>query len=268
MSTYHSASTTGLLVGLALSVSGLTACSKSENPCRRYCGHRYPAPAPAAPAAPAINDAQIAHIAVTANAIDSAAGVVAKKKATAKSVKDFAQTMISDHMGVNKQAVALATKLGVTPEDNDVSRQLKSGADESAATLSGLTGAAFDKAYIDREVAYHQGGRRRARQDADPERAECGPQGPAREGSAGIRCAPRAREGHSGVAFEVVRWHNLGTVSAAVLVGRSWPARAPPRERTRLHAERGVRSAKHHRSGRGYCGVDERGFSAAHRDRA
>jgi len=64
--------------------------------------------------------------------------------------------MVSDHMGVNKQAVALATKLGVTPEDNDVSRQLKSGADESAATLSGLTGAAFDKAYIDREVAYHQ----------------------------------------------------------------------------------------------------------------
>jgi len=156
MSTYHSASTTGLLLGLALSVSGLTACSKSETPAVDTAATATPAPAPAAPAAPAITDAQIAHIAVTANAIDSAAGVVAKKKATAKSVKDFAQTMVSDHMGVNKQAVALATKLGVTPEDNDVSRQLKSGADESAATLSGLTGAAFDKAYIDREVAYHQ----------------------------------------------------------------------------------------------------------------
>ena len=149
---HRPASTTRLLLGLALAVSGLTACAKSETP---------PADTAAvvaapAPAAPAINDAQIAHIAVTANAIDSAAGEVAKKKATAKSVKDFAQTMVSDHMGVNTQAVALATKLGVTPEDNDVSRQLKSGADESAATLSALTGAAFDKAYIDREVAYHQ----------------------------------------------------------------------------------------------------------------
>jgi len=154
MTTHRPTSTTGLLLGLALSVSGLTACAKSETP-RADTAAAVPAPAPA-PAAPAINDAQIAHIAVTANAIDSAAGEVAKKKATAKSVKDFAQTMVSDHMGVNKQAVALATKLGVTPEDNDVSRQLKSGADESAATLSGLTGAAFDKAYIDREVAYHQ----------------------------------------------------------------------------------------------------------------
>jgi putative membrane protein len=154
MSMHRPASATALLLGLAVSVSGLTACAKSDTPPADTAA-AAPAPAPA-PAAPAINDAQIAHIAVTANAIDSAAGEVAKKKATAKSVKDFAQTMISDHMGVNKQAVALATKLGVTPEDNDVSRQLKSGADESAATLSGLTGAAFDKAYIEREVAYHQ----------------------------------------------------------------------------------------------------------------
>ena len=154
MSMHRPASATALLLGLAVSVSGLTACAKSDTPPADTAAVA-PAPAPA-PAAPAINDAQIAHIAVTANAIDSAAGEVAKKKATAKSVKDFAQTMISDHMGVNKQAVALATKLGVAPEDNDVSRQLKSGADESAATLSGLTGAAFDKAYIEREVAYHQ----------------------------------------------------------------------------------------------------------------
>ena len=155
MSMHRPASAAALLLGLTVSVSGLTACAKSETPPADTAAAAAPAPAPA-PAAPAINDAQIAHIAVTANAIDSAAGAVAKKKATAKSVKDFAQTMISDHMGVNKQAVALAMKLGVTPEDNDVSRQLKSGADESAATLSGLTGAAFDKAYIEREVAYHQ----------------------------------------------------------------------------------------------------------------
>ena len=59
-------------------------------------------------------------------------------------------------MGVNKQAVALATKLNVTPEANDVSKQLMAGADENVANLKGLSGAAFDKAYIDHEVAYHQ----------------------------------------------------------------------------------------------------------------
>jgi putative membrane protein len=111
---------------------------------------------PAAATTPAINDAQIAHIVVTANSIDSAAGVLAKSKGTSKSVKDFAQTMITDHGGVNKQAVALATKLNVTPEDNDTSKQLKAGADANITKLNGLSGAAFDKAYIDNEVGYHQ----------------------------------------------------------------------------------------------------------------
>lgn len=110
----------------------------------------------AKPAAAALNDAQIAHIAVTANSLDSAAGVMAKQKGSAKSVKDFAQTMIDDHSAVNKQAVALATKLNVTPEDNDVSRSLKSSADASTANLTGKTGADFDKGYIDNEVTYHQ----------------------------------------------------------------------------------------------------------------
>jgi putative membrane protein len=114
------------------------------------------AAAPAAPAAPTLNDAQIAHIAVTADAIDSTAGVLATHKATSKAVKDFAQSMVNDHGAVNRQAVALATKLHVTPEDNDVSKQLRSGAEQNIANLKGKSGAAFDSAYIDHEVAYHQ----------------------------------------------------------------------------------------------------------------
>ena len=116
-----------------------------------------PAADTAKPAAAAkLNDAQIAHVAVTANSLDSAAGVLAKQKGTAKSVKEFAQDMIRDHSAVNKKAVALATKLKVTPEDNDVSKSLKSDADASASNLGGKSGADFDKAYIDHEVTTHQ----------------------------------------------------------------------------------------------------------------
>ena len=144
-----------------ISIIAIAACSKSEKPAADSAASAATTPAPdtakpAAAAAPAINDAQIAHIAVTANAIDSTAGALAKKKASAKAVKDFAQTMVSDHAGVNKQAVALATKLNVTPEDNDVSKSLKSGADANMAHLNGLSGAAFDSAYISHEVDYHQ----------------------------------------------------------------------------------------------------------------
>jgi putative membrane protein len=71
-------------------------------------------------------------------------------------VKKFAQLMVTDHTSVNKQATALVTRLKVTPEDNDTSRGLKKGGDENLANLKGLKGAAFDKAYVDHEVAYHQ----------------------------------------------------------------------------------------------------------------
>jgi putative membrane protein len=102
------------------------------------------------------NDAQIASIVVTANQVDIDAGKLAASKTSNADVKTFAQQMVTDHTGVNKQATELVTRLKVTPEDNATSQSLKSGGDANLATLKGLSGAAFDKAYVDHEVAYHQ----------------------------------------------------------------------------------------------------------------
>ena len=102
------------------------------------------------------SDPQIAHIVVTANQIDIDAGKIAKSKSKNKEVQEFAQRMITDHTAVNKQASALVKKLKVKPEESDTSRSLKSAAKQTAAKLKGLKGAAFDKAYADNEVAYHQ----------------------------------------------------------------------------------------------------------------
>jgi len=101
-------------------------------------------------------DPQIAGIVVTANQIDIDAGKLAKARSSSKEVKDFAQQMITDHGAVNKQAGALAKKLGVKPENSDTSAALKKGAAENVANLKKLKGAAFDKAYVAHEVAYHQ----------------------------------------------------------------------------------------------------------------
>jgi putative membrane protein len=103
-----------------------------------------------------INDAQIASIVVAANQVDIDAGKLANAKSTNADVKTFAQLMISDHTAVNKAATELVTKLKVTPEDNPTSKSLKSGGEENVAQLKSLNGAAFDKAYIDHEVTYHQ----------------------------------------------------------------------------------------------------------------
>jgi putative membrane protein len=101
-------------------------------------------------------DAQIAHIVVTANQVDIDAGKLAASKGTNAEVKAFGEQMVKDHTGVNKQAADLAGRLKLKPEDNPTSKSLKAGGDKNVTALKGLSGAAFDKAYISNEVAYHQ----------------------------------------------------------------------------------------------------------------
>ena len=103
-----------------------------------------------------ITDAQIAAIVVTANQVDIDAGKLAAEMSTDNQVKAFGRQMVTDHTGVNKSAVELVTKLKVTPEDNATSKALKDGGEKNVASLKTLKGKAFDKAYIDHEVVYHQ----------------------------------------------------------------------------------------------------------------
>ncbi|MGP1630095.1 MAG: DUF4142 domain-containing protein [Giesbergeria sp.] len=107
-------------------------------------------------AAQAPSDAQIASIVVTANQVDIDAGKLAASKAHSKEVKAFGKQMVTDHSGVNKQAVALVTKLKVKPEDNPTSQSLKTEGVANIASLKKLKGAEFDRTYVDNEVTYHQ----------------------------------------------------------------------------------------------------------------
>ena len=106
--------------------------------------------------AQAPNDAQIAHIAYTAGVIDVAAGKQALTISHNKDVLAFAQEMVRDHTAVNDQALALVKKLGVRPQDNATSQSLAKGGADKLKTLGALKGAAFDKAYVANEAAYHQ----------------------------------------------------------------------------------------------------------------
>ena len=114
-----------------------------------------PAVAPA-PAAPAVTDPQIAAIVVAANNVDIEAGKMAQAKSKNAEVKAFGKMMVTDHSAVNTQATNLVTKLNVSPEDNETSRAMSDKGKATADSLSKLSGAAFDKAYIDNEVAFHQ----------------------------------------------------------------------------------------------------------------
>jgi putative membrane protein len=103
-----------------------------------------------------LTDPQIAHIAYTAGVIDIAAAKQALKKSKNKEVRAFAEDMVRDHSAVNKQALALVKKLKVKPQDNPTSRALAKQAKAKRAQLAKLKGAAFDKAYVANEVAFHK----------------------------------------------------------------------------------------------------------------
>lgn len=128
-------------ISLTVTLAGLIATSAL---------HAQTSPA----AAP--TDPQIAMIAVTADNVDIDAGKLAASKSTNPKVKEFANLMIRDHTSVNKKATDLAKKLKVTPEESETSRSLKTNGDQTLEKLRGMSGAEFDKAYIDNEVSYHE----------------------------------------------------------------------------------------------------------------
>jgi putative membrane protein len=109
----------------------------------------------AAASAPALTDANIAAIVVAANTIDIKNAELALEKSKNEAIRTFAQTMVTDHSGVNKAAVDLVTKLKVTPVPNETSAGLTKSADDTRAALAKKSGADFDRAYIANEVAYH-----------------------------------------------------------------------------------------------------------------
>ncbi len=102
------------------------------------------------------SDAEIAHIAYTAGAIDAAAGKQALAKSSNAAVRAFAETMVRDHEAVNGQALALAGKLKVTPAPNGTSQALSGEAEAAMRRLAALRGPAFDRAYVDNEIAFHR----------------------------------------------------------------------------------------------------------------
>jgi putative membrane protein len=153
-----------LILTLAALTSFAIACKSSEQRESPPKGAPASAPSPSStesPSSPAaaeatLSDAQIAAIVVAANQVDIDNGVLAERKSKNEEVKKFAERMVTDHTGVNKAAVELVTKLGVTPAETDASRGLTTGGDATRSKLDALDGDAFDRAYVDNEVAYHK----------------------------------------------------------------------------------------------------------------
>lgn len=112
--------------------------------------------APATPAPPALTDTSILGLLDEANAADSAGGNMASTKGTNAQVKEFGRMMMRDHHALRKGGQDLAKKLNITPAP-PAGDTLASSAQKMADSMKAAPkGAAWDKAYIDHEVAVHQ----------------------------------------------------------------------------------------------------------------
>lgn len=143
---------TAWMVGLSAGlIVGCARTDEAEDAAVQDTAALTPPPAQSGP-----GDAEIAHIVVTANTIDINAGNLAKEKAQNTEVRGYADKMVTEHTGSNQQASDLAQRLNVTPADNATSQSLTSAATTTLETLRTRSGAEFDRAYIDNEVAFHQ----------------------------------------------------------------------------------------------------------------
>jgi putative membrane protein len=82
-------------------------------------------------------------------------GQMVLKKATIPAARSFAQRMIDDHGAALARVQALATKLGLTPQESQDSREKEISAEIDDAILNALPSPMFDLAYIHIEVLDH-----------------------------------------------------------------------------------------------------------------
>jgi putative membrane protein len=143
------------VLGVALA---LGACAKSENATTNDSAAGAMAADSTAMAnpAPALTDANIVAILDGANVADSAAGKIASTKGTSSDVVSFGKMMVGEHHALRVAGQDFAKKQNITPMapagDNS-----QAAADANLKTLNDTPkGAAWDKAYIDHEVTYHE----------------------------------------------------------------------------------------------------------------
>jgi putative membrane protein len=106
--------------------------------------------------ATAFRDPEVAMVLGVSNLVQVREGNVARDRASSKAVKDFASMMASEHaLSASKTQNALAKK-EIPSADSDLSRKIDADSGKTVASLRGLSGADFDRAYMDRTIAFHR----------------------------------------------------------------------------------------------------------------
>ena len=141
----------------AHALAALTLAALLAAPAPRAVAQGTPAAPAAQPkAASTLDDPTIVAIFDAANTWDVETGALAAKKGSTKEVRDFGRMLVRDHRAVRQQGRDLAKKLGVTPTPPGKDFALYQAHLKAMKTLRAARGKAFDRAFLEHEVAFHQ----------------------------------------------------------------------------------------------------------------
>jgi putative membrane protein len=149
-------STTFVALCAAALVAGCTKSEKSADSMKVDTSAMAPPAAVTPPPAPVLTDVNIVAILDHANMADSSNGAIAATKGTHADVKSFGKTMERDHHALRKAGEELAKKNNITPAMPADDKSVATDAAFHDSLNAMPKGEAFDKAYIDHEVAYHE----------------------------------------------------------------------------------------------------------------
>ncbi|XID74924.1 DUF4142 domain-containing protein [Alkanindiges sp. WGS2144] len=135
---------TGVLLGAMVVVTG---CSSMAEKTENMMSHLHKTQ---------LNDAEIMSVLNTANMGEISQGQIALQKAQNVQVKNFAKKMVTEHTNNYQKGQALGSRLGITPQNNEVSTKLKKDSDDVVNKLNKTDIKDFDKEYIDSQIKVHK----------------------------------------------------------------------------------------------------------------
>jgi putative membrane protein len=103
-----------------------------------------------------MSESDIAAIVTAANEGEIQQGQTAASQATNADVRAFAQMMVTDHTNALNMGRDVFSRRNITPSDNDISRTLRSGSQQTVSALTTYTGSSFDRTYMQSQVDLHQ----------------------------------------------------------------------------------------------------------------
>jgi putative membrane protein len=110
----------------------------------------------AAEASEPMSSGEILHVLHTINEGEIAQAKLALQKSDDPAVQETARLIMQDHMASNERITSLADAAGIQMEESPLSRGVQAQAEEIRENLADLSGAEFNRSYLQNQVQLHE----------------------------------------------------------------------------------------------------------------